>query len=244
MSGTKTSKIIKGLAIAAGVGVVAGAAYEIFCPRAQFFGKVITHGSRKNMAVGIVFDQSPNPATAAICKRLHELSAHATFFIEGKRIRAFPKFIGPMQAFETGIHGEGYNPMIFKRESDIRRSLRSAQILARELQNKGARYFMPPYGFKDLRLIRVANELGLTIINPALTLKIRPALPGQDPSRSISEAVTRLLSKVRPGDIILIPWDRQQSMTEFMPVILTELVHGLKTIGLSSWGLKALIIEN
>jgi peptidoglycan/xylan/chitin deacetylase (PgdA/CDA1 family) len=239
--GAKTSKIIKGLAIAAGAGAVAGAAYEIFCPRAQFFGRVITHGPRRNRAVGIVFDQSPNQATAAVCRRLHELSAPATFFIEGKRARAFPRLTGPMQAFETGIHGEGYSPLIFKREPDIRRSLRPAQILARELQNKGARYFMPPYGFKDLRLIRVANELGLTVINPAITLKIRPALSGQDPSGLISDAVTRLLYKVRPGDIILIPWDRRQSMAEFMPEILAELIHGLKTIGLSSWGLKALI---
>lgn len=241
MPDVKTSKIIKGLAMAAGAGAVAGAAYEIFCPKAQFFGKVITHGSRKKMAVGIVFDQSPNQATAAICRRLHELSAHATFFIEGRRIRAFPRFTGPMQAFETGIHGEGYNPMIFKRESDIRRSLRPAQILTRELQNKGARYFMPPYGFKDLRLIRVANELGLTVTNPAITLKIRYVLSGQDPSRSISEAVTRLLFKVKPGDIILIPWNKQQEITGLMPEILTELVYGLRGIGLSSWGLKALV---
>ena len=100
---------------------------------------------------------------------------------------------------------------------------------------------MPPYGFKDLRLIRVANELGLTVTNPAITLKIRYVLSGQDPSRSISEAVTRLLFKVKPGDIILIPWNKQQEITGLMPEILTELVYGLRGIGLSSWGLKALV---
>lgn len=241
MLGVKTSKIIKGLVIAAGTGAVAGTAYEIFYPRAQFFGKVITHGSRKDMAVGIVFDRSPNQATAAICRRLHELSTPATFFIEGKRARAFPKSISPMQAFETGVHGEDYKPLIFKKETSIRRSLKPTQILAMELQHKGARYLMPPYGFKDLRLIRVANELGLAVINPAINLKISQALPGQHPFRSISDAVTRLLLNVRPGDIILIPWKIQQEMAGLMPDILTEMIHGLKDIGLASWGLKALI---
>lgn len=241
MLDAKTSQIIKWIALATGIGAATGAAYEIFCPRAGFFGKIVTHGSRKNMAVGIVFDQSPNQATAALCRRLHELSAPATFFIETKRVKAFPRVIGSMQAFETGIHGEAYTPLIFKKESDIRRSLRPAQIMAMELQNKGAKYFMPPYGFKDLRLIRVANELGLTVISPTITLKIKPVLPRQDLSKAISDAVTKLLLKVRPGDIILIPWDRHQTMAELMPEVLTELVNGLKSIGLSSWGLKALI---
>ena len=235
------SKIRLAAGLALFSGTAAGAAYEIFCPKATFFGKVATHGPRKNHAVGIVFDQTPNPSTAAACRRLHELSVPATFFIEGKRARAFPRTTAPIQAFEIGIHGEVYKPLIFKKEQEIRRNLRPAIDLALDLQNKGARYFMPPYGFKDLGLIRTANAMGLTVINPARTLRIKPAPGGCNHiKRSIEEAVTRLLYNIKPGDIILIPWSQRYGTAEMIPDILTELLVGLKALGLSPWGLRAL----
>ncbi|MGC9022959.1 MAG: hypothetical protein ACP5J5_07565, partial [Dissulfurimicrobium sp.] len=68
------------------------------------------------------------------------------------------------------------------------------------------------------------------------------------PAKSISGAISRLLLKVRSGDIILIPsyltagqGGGRHDMAGLMPELLTELVIGLKTIGLRPWGLKALI---
>ena len=150
--------------------------------------------------------------------------------------------MGPIQAFEIGIHGETYSPLIFKKEQEIRRILRPAITLAMDLQNNGARYFMPPHGFKDLGLIHTANTLGLTVINPALTLRPKPVSGGSNPlERSIEEAVTRLLYKVKPGDIILMPWSQRHGMAEIMSDMLTELLIGLKALGLSPWGLRALV---
>jgi peptidoglycan/xylan/chitin deacetylase (PgdA/CDA1 family) len=230
-----TSKdTLKGLALLGGACAFALGAYEIFSTRATLWGRVPNHGPRSISAVGLVFDKSPNPATEALCGRLHELGVPATFFIEGRRARGYAKALRSLQFFEIGIHGEAYSPLVFRSERELRRRLEPSLVLASDLQGRRASFLLPPYGWKDLRLTKAARMLGLTAVNPALSVHWHESI-------SARAAASKALSRVRPGDIILVPDPGNGDASAVLPELVTEMVLGLRQRGLSPWGLSALL---
>jgi peptidoglycan/xylan/chitin deacetylase (PgdA/CDA1 family) len=233
---TEISKsILKGLIFMGGLGVLATGTYEVFSSRATLWGRVLTHGPRTISAVGLVFDRCPNSMTGAICRHLHELEAPATFFIEAKRARRNPRALRPLQAFEIGIHGEDYSALIFQGRWGLRQGLRPCLTIARDIQGRDSRFLMPPHGWKDLRLVKVAKELGLYVVNPSIELRWSKKVPYID-------SVLHLLRQVGPGDIILIENDplRSPPLDSFIE-LLTMLTTGLRDRGFKIWGLSPLL---
>jgi peptidoglycan/xylan/chitin deacetylase (PgdA/CDA1 family) len=234
-TGILSKNALKGFILVGGAGALAAGAYEIFCPKATLWGRVLTHGSKNVPAVSLVFDQSPNPLTEPICKRLHKLEIPATFFIEGKRARSNPRAKRSLQPFEIGIHGEIYRSLIFQNKIELRHMLKPCLTLASDIQGKASRFLMPPHGWKDLRLVRMAQELGLFVVNPSLKLSWREGVP-------FNTSVERILTYVGPGDIILVKNDPLRSPPEPLFIeLLTLLVIGLKDKGLRIWGLSPLL---
>lgn len=226
---------LKALIFFGGTGALATCAYEIFCSRATLWGRVLTHGSRHVPAISLVFDQSPNPLTETICKRLHELEIPATFFIEEKKARSNPRSMRTLQSFEIGIHGETYGSLVFKSRIELRHILNPCVTLASDIQGRDACFLMPPYGWKDLQLIRTARELGLFVVNPSLKLRWRKGV-------LFSTSVEHILMQVRPGDIILVQNHPLRSPPEHLfDELLTLLVTGIKDKGLRIWGLSPLL---
>ena len=234
-TGIFSKSTLKSFILAGGAGALAAGAYEIFCPRATLWGRVLTHGSRNVPAISLVFDRSPNPLTEPICKRLHELEIPATFFIEGKRARSNPRAMRSLQSFEIGIHGEIYRSLILQNKIELRHMLKPCLTLAGDIQGRDACFLMPPHGWKDLRLVRTARELGLFVVNPSIKLRWREGV-------LLNTSVERILSHVSPGDIILVKNDLLRSPPEPLFIeLLTLLVIGLKDKGLRIWGLSPLL---
>ena len=235
MTGILSKSDLKRFILIGGAGALAVGAYEIFCPKATLWGRVLTHGSKNVSAISFVFDQSPNSLTEPICKRLHELEIPATFFIEGKRVRSNPRATRFLQPFEIGIHGETYRSLIFQSRIELRHMLKPCLTLASDIQGRDACFLMPPHGWKDLRLVRMARELGLFLVNPSLKLRWRDGV-------LFNTSVERILTHVGPGDIILVNSDPLRSPSEPLFIeLLTLLVNGLKDKGLRIWGLSPLL---
>jgi peptidoglycan/xylan/chitin deacetylase (PgdA/CDA1 family) len=234
-TGILSKSNLKGFILVGGAGALAAGAYEIFCPKATLWGKVLTHGSKNVSAISLVFDQSPNPLTEPICKRLHELEIPAAFFIEGKRVRNNPRATRSMQSFEIGIHGETYRSLIFQNKIELRHMLKPCLTLASDIQGRASCFLMPPYGWKDLRLVRMARELGLFVVNPSLKLRWCKGV-------LFSTSVESILTHAGPGDIILVKNDPLRSPPEPLFIeLLTLLIIGLKDKGLRIWGLSPLL---
>lgn len=234
-TGILSKSNLKRFILAGGAGALAAGAYEIFCPKATLWGRVLTHGSKNVPAISLVFDQSPNPLTEPICKRLHKLEIPATFFIEGKRARSNPRATRFLQSFEIGIHGETYRSLIFQNKIELRHMLKPCLTLAGDIQGRASCFLMPPHGWKNLRLVRIARELGLSVVNPSLKLRWREGVLYNTP-------VERILTHVSPGDIILVKNDPLRSPPEPLFIeLLTLLIIGLKDKGLSIWGLSPLL---
>ena len=234
-TGIFSKSALKSFILAGGAGALAAGAYEIFCLRATLWGRVLTHGSRNVPAISLVFDRSPNPLTEPICKRLHELEIPATFFIEGKRARSNPRAMRLLQSFEIGIHGETYRSLIFQNKIELRHMLKPCLTLAGDIRGRDACFLMPPHGWKDFQLVRMARELGLFVVNPSIKLRWREGV-------LFNTSVERILTHVGPGDIILVKNDPLRSPPEPLFIeLLTLLVIGLKDKGLRIWGLSPLL---
>jgi peptidoglycan/xylan/chitin deacetylase (PgdA/CDA1 family) len=234
-TGIFSKSALKGFILVGGAGILAAGAYEIFCPRATLWGTVLTHGSRNVPAISLVFDRSPNQLTEPICKRLRELEIPATFFIEGHRARNNTRAMRSLQSFEIGIHGETYRSLIFQNKIELWHILKPCLTLAGDIQGRDPCFLMPPHGWKDLRLVRMAREMGLFVVNPSLKLRWREGV-------LYNTSVERILTQVNPGDIILVENDPLRSPPKPLFIeLLTSLVIGLKDKGLKIWGLSPLL---
>ncbi len=113
--------------------------------------------------------------------------------------------------------------------------LKPCLTLAGDIQGRDACFLMPPHGWKDLRLVRTARDLGLFVVNPSLKLRWHEGV-------LFNTSVERILTHAGPGDIILVKNDPLRSPPESLFIeLLTLLIIGLKDKGLRIWGLSPLL---
>lgn len=232
----KSKRGLTTLALLGGAAVVGGSAYEIFCPRATWFNKVKIHGRRDRNSVSLIFDRQPNESTDILCKKMHQLEVPATFFIEGQRAEdpLYRSTLKRLSAFEVEVHGQVYNPLIFRNKSSLLTEFSRAIEIATDIQDRRPRFLLPPYGWKDLRLISAARESNLTVVNPSKVIRL--------PAHSRVDQIMRDTKHVVPGDIILIrPLSLRRNDRGFFGEALDMIVDGLRQKGLRFWGLSPLL---
>ncbi|HTA38466.1 MAG TPA: polysaccharide deacetylase family protein, partial [Candidatus Acidoferrales bacterium] len=71
------------------------AAYEILeSPSNQLFGKTLVRGPSDQRVVALTYDDGPNPPyTDRILEVLRKEHVHATFFVVGRAVAAYPKVV-------------------------------------------------------------------------------------------------------------------------------------------------------
>ncbi|MEO6912616.1 MAG: polysaccharide deacetylase family protein, partial [Candidatus Baltobacteraceae bacterium] len=63
-------------------------------PTNQFFGKTLVHGPANRKVVALTYDDGPNPPyTDEILNVLEREHVHATFFLVGRAVEAYPKTV-------------------------------------------------------------------------------------------------------------------------------------------------------
>ncbi|HEY6945790.1 MAG TPA: polysaccharide deacetylase family protein [Candidatus Acidoferrum sp.] len=138
------------------------AAYGAVYPRAQLFGPTVCHtNSPRNLA--ITFDDGPNPAiTPKLLDLLDRYQAKATFFVIGRFVRECPELVRETAArgHLIGNHTESH-PNLFKLgPAQITVELRLCHHAIANAIGAPARWFRPPYGFRNPWVIPAAGELG------------------------------------------------------------------------------------
>ncbi len=233
----KSRKALATMALIGGAAVAGGGLYEIFCPRATWFNKVKTHGRRDHNSVSLIFDRQPNELTQSLCKKMHQLEIPATFFIEGQRAEnpVYRSTLKRLSAFEVEVHGQVYDPLIFKNRSLLMTSFSRAIEIATDIQDRRPQFLLPPYGWKDLRLISAAREAGLTVINPSKIIGL--------PNNSHTDQIMRSTKHIVAGDIILIKFlTNRRNDGGFSGEALDMIVDSVRQKGLSFWGLSPLLV--
>lgn len=209
-----------------------------FFPRLSFFLPIVSRGAKDAAAVALTFDDGPDPETTPkVLELLRRRGLRATFFVTGVRAERHPALIEAILAdgHSIGNHSYSHNPfLMLKGRETLRREVGAAQEV---LQRFGIvpLAFRPPVGITNSRLWRVLLEQGMFCVNFSCRA-------GDMGNRSISQLARRLLSRVVPGDIILLHDVKPpKAGTAELLAEFSQLIDGLQAKGLEVVALERLI---
>jgi len=177
-------------------------------PRSQIFGATICRTASPQQ-LAITFDDGPNPAvTPKLLQLLDRFEAQATFFVIGRFVRecgGLTKEIaerGHLLANHTETH-----PNLFWLTPDaVREELQRCQDALRDATGSDARFFRPPYGFRNPWVVSAARHLSMQTVQWTL-------LPGDWRAQSsawLAERMRPIAKHVKPasgrrtGDVICL----------------------------------------
>jgi peptidoglycan/xylan/chitin deacetylase (PgdA/CDA1 family) len=117
--------------------------------------------------IHLTFDDGPHPtATPAVLNILRERNIQATFFFLGQNVQQYPDIAKRVAAegHTIGNHSYTHTNLFFKDKAFIRKEIiRTEDILESKL-GKRARYFRPPYGYFNVTILNVLEEIGSTCV--------------------------------------------------------------------------------
>lgn len=182
--------------------------------------------SRK--VVALTFDAGANAnAIPSILSTLRSTCVPATFFLTGAWIRNFAgKTATVGMNFPVANHSDTHPDLTMLSNSEVREQINRARG---EIHNN-TKYnprpmFRFPFGARDSRTMGIVNDLGYTSIRWTVdTLGWKGTSGGQ----SKQSVVNRVLSALRPGEIVLMhvgsnPQDGSILDADALPTIISEL---------------------
>ena len=153
-------------AVGAGLALLYLLSRSVLAPSSQVLGPVFTHGTSRVPQVALTFDDGPNePYTGQILDILEARRVKATFFLVGVNVQRYP---GTVQreatlGMELGNHTMHHADLLGRSGKTIFQEIAEAQEAIEEVSGVQPRWFRPPHGFRDPRLFRQAERLGLSV---------------------------------------------------------------------------------
>jgi peptidoglycan/xylan/chitin deacetylase (PgdA/CDA1 family) len=178
--------------------------------------------------VALTFDDGPDPRwTPRVLELLRQYHAHATFFEVGVNVSAHPDLVHAVLADgnEVGDHTWDHPDLELMSAPQVDQEIERGAEAISQVGAPAPKYFRPPKGFTDDAVGVLANADEYRTIFWDLCLE-----RFVDHTPNMTEAVLDMLSRVKPGSIILahdggIP-DRTKTM-KTLPILL----EGLKARG-------------
>jgi peptidoglycan/xylan/chitin deacetylase (PgdA/CDA1 family) len=187
---------------AAIVALLIFAGYELFeQPTNSIFGPAITSGPTNEKVVALTYDDGPNPPyTTGILSVLEREHVHATFFLVGRAVAAYPAVVRRelRDGDAIGNHTWDHRHMIVMTRRQIVRSLRLTDDAIYNAAHVRTRLMRPPFGARDWIVMRTAQRLGYTVVMWSVPLAKDWEYP---PAEVIAN---RILRRVGDGSIIVL----------------------------------------
>jgi peptidoglycan/xylan/chitin deacetylase (PgdA/CDA1 family) len=154
--------------VAAVLAAVAFLAYEHFeQPASQLFGRTLTRGPSNERVIALTYDDGPNPPyTGRILDVLERERVHATFFLVGRAVQAYPEVVRRevRDGDAIGNHSWDHSHLIVYLPSAVARSIRRTDAAIQAAAGIHTRLFRPPFGARDWIVMRAAQLLGYTVV--------------------------------------------------------------------------------
>ena len=181
---------------------VAFFAYEaIESPGNQLFGKTLVNGPTDAKVVALTYDDGPNPPyTDAILDVLKRERIHATFFLVGEAVDAFPDVVRREErdGNALGNHTWEHEHLIVESRAKVRESLLATDAAIYRASGVRTHLMRPPFGSRDWLVLQEARSLGYTPVMWSVPL----ARDWEYPSATV--IATRILKYVGDGSIIVL----------------------------------------
>jgi peptidoglycan/xylan/chitin deacetylase (PgdA/CDA1 family) len=196
---------------------------------ADWFGSVISHGSRQVPQVSVTFDGVPDAETAqTVLSALDAEGVQATFFAAGREVEARPEVVRTLVDHDQLVANNAYAPrgraFLDPRYGELGRA---QAVFDREL-GVCPTYFRPPAGRHTPLMARVVRRYGMSMV----TWDVRVADRRADSPRELAR---QALDRIRAGSIVVFPLDASGRFAR--PVVeatLPLVLRGLKGLDLES----------
>ncbi|MHB8140969.1 MAG: polysaccharide deacetylase family protein [Vulcanimicrobiaceae bacterium] len=194
--------LLRTVAMVVVLAVVLFAAYEYTeRPASQLFGKTLVHGPRNQKIVALTFDDGPNPPyTGEILDVLKQDGVHATFFLVGRAVAAYPNVVRREVKLgnAVGNHTWAHQHLDIMTPQQIATSLDRTENAIAAAAGVRPRIMRPPYGKRDWLVLGEVRRLGYTPVMWSVPLAHDWLYP---PPKTIAR---RILRYVRDGSIIVL----------------------------------------
>jgi peptidoglycan/xylan/chitin deacetylase (PgdA/CDA1 family) len=185
-------------------------------------GASLWRGARNDRAIALTFDDGPKPGiTEQLLAILQREKAPGTFFVIGRHVTAFPDL--SRQIHDAGMEMECHSythPNLTKiplkqAEEELMRTVAAI----RSASGENTRFFRPPGGDINSRIVQMAAKWGLT---PCMWTVDGEKMEKTTPQ----ELISWMLPRVVPGSIVLLHNGRQNTVDA-----LPALIKGLRARG-------------
>jgi peptidoglycan/xylan/chitin deacetylase (PgdA/CDA1 family) len=197
--------------------------------RADWFGSVISHGSREVPEAAVTFDGVPDAQTAqTVLAALDAEGVQATFFAAGRDVEARPDVVRALVEHGQLVANNSYaadgGAFLDPHYGGLGRA---QEVFDREL-GVCPTYFRPPAGRHTPLMARVVHQYGMSMV----TWDVKVTDRRVDSPRKVAR---RALDRIRPGSIVVFPFDgngrfARPAEAASLPLVL----HGLQGLGLES----------
>ena len=190
---------------------------------------IVEHGPRDSKKIALTFDACPTSKPEEYDEKVIDilLCEHvpATLFMSGRWVEKNPgkaKFLASQPQFEIADHSFYHPHMMEKSDDRDRREFKRTQALIKKVTGKTPRYFRPPYGEADARIVKLAAEAGLVTVDYDI------ASGDPDPNLSPQRIARVVLRDAKSGSIIVFHMNRNGVHTA---EVLPEVIAGLRKKG-------------
>jgi peptidoglycan/xylan/chitin deacetylase (PgdA/CDA1 family) len=184
------------------LGTLGFGAYEYGeSPASQLFGATLVSGPADRHVVALTFDDGPNPPyTNGILAVLERERVHATFFVVGRAVAAYPAVVRRevRDGDAIGNHTWDHGHLLVLDASQIQRSLELTNDAIVRAAGTHTTLMRPPFGARDWFVLAQARRLGYTPVMWSVPL----AGDWENPPPGVIAA--RILRYVRNGSIIVL----------------------------------------
>lgn len=190
---------------------------------------VVEHGPRDSKKIALTFDAcptgKPDEYDGKVIDTLLREKVPATLFMSGRWVEKNPqkaKFLASCPQFEIAAHSYYHPHMTEKADDRDVRELKRTQAEIKKVTGKTPRYFRPPYGEADERIVKLAASAGL------VTIQYDIASGDPDPNLSPQRIARILLRDAKGGSIIVFHMNRNGVHTA---EVLPHVIEGLRKKG-------------
>ena len=148
------------------LGAVVYEGYEVVeSPGSQLFGKTLVSGPKNQRVVALTYDDGPNPPyTGELLSVLRAEGVHATFFVVGRAVAAYPGVVRRevRDGNAVGNHTWSHEHLVLDGQSSLRRTLERTDRAIFDAAGVHTRIMRPPFGGRDWLVLGEVRKLGYT----------------------------------------------------------------------------------
>jgi peptidoglycan/xylan/chitin deacetylase (PgdA/CDA1 family) len=213
-------------------------------PQSQIFGRTLIAGSDP-AEIALTYDDGPNDAaTMQLLEVLARHNARATFFMIGRFVRERPEIARAVHAAGhlVGNHTMTHPWLAWQSKERIREELRGCNEALEDALGAPVRYLRPPHGARRPAAMRIAKELGLTVVQWNAWGKDWEPIGASDVLANVRRGMRRAHAQGRGANILLhdgydraMGADRTRTLQATDRLLTDMPAHGNRFVTVDAW---------